>query len=61
MNFIITLPESESFLNIMIVTDKLLKNVLLTVLLNLKIKTSVQSFIKNVFSFYEVPSVIVSD
>ena len=37
------------------------KNVLLAALSNLKIETVVQSFIKNVFSFYEAPSAIVSD
>ena len=61
MNFIIALLESEDYLNIMIITNRLSKNVLLTVLLNLKIKTVIQSFIKNVFLFYKAPSAIVSD
>ena len=38
MNFIVTLSENENYLNIIIITDKLLKNVLLTILLNLEIK-----------------------
>ena len=61
MNFIIILSENEDYLNIIVVTDRLSKNVSLTVLSNLKIEIIVQSFIKNVFSFHEAPSVIVSD
>ena len=53
MNFIVALPESEDYLNIIIITDKLLKDVSLTALLNLKIKTVIQNFIKNVFLFHE--------
>ena len=59
MNFIVALSESEGYLNIMIITDRLLKNVLITALSNLEIKMIIQSFIKNVFLFYEVPSAIV--
>ena len=61
MNFIVALPESEGYSNIIIVTDRLSKDVSLTALLNLEVKTVVQSFIKNVFSFYEAPSIIMSD
>ena len=49
MNFIVILSESKDCLNIIIVTDKLLKDVLLAALSNLEIKTVVQNFIKNVF------------
>ena len=59
MNFIVVLSESKGYLNIIIITDRLLKDVLLTILLNLEIKTVVQSFIKNVFSLHEVSSVIM--
>ena len=38
MNFIIALSESEDYSNIMIIIDRLLKNISLTVLLNLKIE-----------------------
>ena len=38
INFIVALSESKDYLNIMIVTDRLLKNVSLTALLNLKIE-----------------------
>ena len=61
MNFIIALLKNEGYLNIIIVINRLLKNVLLTILLNLEIKMVVQSFIKNAFSFHEVSSAIVSD
>ena len=61
MNFIVALSENEGYSNIMIVTNRLLKNVSLTALLNLKIEMIVQSFIKNVFSFYEAFLMIVSD
>ena len=61
MNFIVALSESEGYLNIMIITNRLSKDVSLTALSNLKIETVIQSFIKNVFSLYEAPSVIVSD
>ena len=61
MNFIVALSESEDYLNIMIITDRLLKDISLIVLLNLKIETIIQSFIKNVFLFYETSLAIVSD
>ena len=61
MNFIIALPESEDYSNIMIVTDRLSKNVSLTALPNLEIETVIQSFIKNVFSLHKAFSAIVSD
>ena len=61
MNFIVALPESKGYSNIMIITDRLLKDVSLTTLPILEIKTVIQSFIKNVFSFHETLSAIVSD
>ena len=61
MNFIVALSESKSYSNIMIITDRLSKDVSLTALLNLKIETVVQSFIKNVFSLHEAPLAIMSD
>ena len=61
MNFIVTLPESKGYSNIIIITNRLSKDVLLTALLNLKIETVIQSFIKNVFLFYKALSAIVSD
>ena len=61
MNFIVALPESEGYSNIMVITDRLSKDVSLTALSNLKVETVVQSFIKNVFSFHKVFSAIVSD
>ena len=61
MNFIVALLKSEDYSNIMIITNKLLKNVSLTALLNLEIETVIQSFIKNVFSLHEAPSAIISD
>ena len=61
MNIIIALSESEDYLNIMIITDRLLKNVSLTALSNLEVETVIQSFIKNVFSLHKVSSLIVSD
>ena len=61
MNFIVALSESEGYSNIMIIINRLLKDVSLTALLNLEVETVVQSFIKNVFSLYEAFLVIVSD
>ena len=61
INFIVVLSESEGYSNIMIITNRLLKDVLLTALLNLEIKMIIQSFIKNVFSLYKAPLAIVSD
>ena len=61
MNFIVALSESKDYSNIMIVTNKLLKNVSLTALLNLEIETVIQSFIKNVFLFHKTSSAIMSD
>ena len=61
MNFIVALSESEDYLNIMIIINRLLKDVSLTALSNLEIEMIIQSFIKNVFLLYEASSVIVSD
>ena len=61
MNFIVALSESEDYSNIMIVINRLLKNVSLTTLLNLEIEMIIQSFIKNVFSLHKAFLVIVSD
>ena len=61
MNFIVALLENEGYSNIMIITDRLSKNVLLTALPNLKIEMIIQSFIKNVFSLHEVFLTIVLD
>ena len=61
MNFIIVLSESEDYSNIIIIINRLLKDVSLTALLNLEIEMVVQSFIKNVFSLYKISLAIVSD
>ena len=61
MNFIVALLKSKNYLNIIIITDRLLKDVSLTALSNLKIKMIIQSFIKNVFSLYKALSVIISN
>ena len=61
MNFIVALSESKGYSNIMIITNRLSKDVSLTALLNLEIKIIVQSFIKNIFLFHEIFSAIVSD
>ena len=61
INFIVVLLKSENCLNIIIIIDKLFKNVSFAVLSNLEIEIIIQSFIKNVFSLYGAPSVIVSD
>ena len=61
MNFIVALSESKGYSNIMIITNKLSKDVSLTALSNLEIEMIIQSFIKNVFSLYETSSMIVSD
>ena len=47
MHFIIALLENENYLNIIIITDRLSKDVSLTALLNLEIEMIIQSFIKN--------------
>ena len=61
MNFIIILPESEGYSNIIIITDRLSKDVSLTALSNLEVEMVVQSFIKNVFSLHETSLMIMSD
>ena len=59
MNFIIALSKNKDYLNIIIITNRLLKDVSLTALSNLEVKTVIQSFIKNVFSFHKASSAIV--
>ena len=61
MNFIIALSENEDYSNIIIIIDRLLKDISLTALPNLEIEMIIQNFIKNVFSLYKASLVIVSD
>ena len=61
MNFIVALSKSEGYSNIIIITDRLLKDISLTALLNLEVEMVIQNFIKNVFLLYGAPLIIVSD
>ena len=59
--FIVALSESKDYSNIMIITNRLSKDISLTALLNLEIEMIIQSFIKNVFLFHEASLAIVSN
>jgi hypothetical protein len=61
MDFITDLPESEGCTNMMVVTDRLSKDVVLVALPNLDVETVAWAFIKHVVAYHWLPKAIVSD
>jgi hypothetical protein len=61
MDFITDLPESEGCTNLMVVTDRLSKDVVLIALPNLEVETVARAFIKHVVAYHWLPTAIVSD
>ncbi|KAF9696002.1 hypothetical protein EKO04_006265 [Ascochyta lentis] len=61
MDFITDLPESEGNYNLMVVTDRLSKDIILVPLPDLSVKTVTRAFISNVVGHHWLPNAIVSD
>ena len=61
MDFITDLPESEGCTNLMVVTDRLSKDIVLIALPNLDVETVAWAFIKHVVAHHWLPKAIVSD
>ncbi|KAF9700524.1 hypothetical protein EKO04_001724 [Ascochyta lentis] len=61
MDFITDLPESEGNCNLMVVTDRLSKDIILVPLPDLSVKTVTRAFISNVVGHHWLPNAIVSD
>ena len=61
MDFITDLPPSDGARNLMVVTDRLSKDVILIPLPDLETSTVVKAFIRYVVSYHWVPEAIVSD
>jgi hypothetical protein len=61
MDFITDLPESEGCTNMMVVTDRLSKDVVFIALPNLDVETVAWAFIKHVVAYHWLPKAIVSD
>ena len=61
IDFITDLPESEGCTNLMVVTDRLSKDVVLVALPNLEVETVAKAFIKHVVAYHWIPTAIVSD
>ena len=61
IDFITNLPESDGCTNLMVVTDRLSKDVILTGLLDLQTQTVAQAFIDRVVAYHWLPDYIVSD
>ena len=61
MNFIIKLSLSESCINIMMITDRLSKNVIFILIKNIEIKTIAWVFITWVYQFHRLFNAIITD
>ena len=61
MDFITELPESKGNTNLMVVTDRLSKDVILIPLANLRAETVADAFIHDVVAYHWFPDAIVSD
>ena len=61
MNFIIKLFLSESCINIMMMTNRLSKNVIFILIKNIEIKTITQIFITWVYQFHELFNAMITD
>lgn len=61
MDFITDLPESEGCTILLVVTNRLSKDIVLIPLLNMDTKTVVWAFIRHVVAYYWLPDAIVLD
>ena len=61
MDFFADLPESEGCTNLMVVSDRLSKDVVLIALPNLEVEIVARAFIKHVVAYHWLPTAIVSD
>ncbi len=61
MDFVTGLPESDGCTNLMVVTDRLSKDVVLTPLADLNTTTVAKAFIRDVVAYHWLPDAIVSD
>lgn len=61
MDFITGLPDSQGHSNLMVVTDRLSKDIVLIPLPNISVETVVEAFISRVVAYHWLPDAIVSD
>ena len=61
MDFVTDLPKSEGYENIIIVTDRLSKEVITDGLENLEVEIVTRWFIRRYYLYYFLPFVIISD
>jgi hypothetical protein len=61
MDFIIELPESEGYTNMVVVTDRLSKGVVTNGLDDLEAEIVAKWFVRRYFPYYFLPFIIVSD
>ena len=61
IDFVIDLSNSNEYINIMIVVDKLTKLWYLIAFEFLDVKTVIDAFIKNVFKLHKLSDMIISD
>jgi transposase InsO family protein len=61
IDFVVDLPNSNGYTNIMVIVDRLTKLRHLIALESLDVETVVDAFIKNVFKLHGLPDTIVSD
>jgi transposase InsO family protein len=61
MDFVTDLPLSDGYRNLMVVTDRLSKDVILIPLPNLEVETVADVFLERVVAYHWLPDYIVSD
>lgn len=61
MDFIVDLPESQGYRHLMVITDRLSKDLVLAPLPNLEVETVARKFIERAVAYHWLPDAIVSD
>jgi hypothetical protein len=61
INFIVDLPSSNGFINIMVVVNRLIKMQYMIPIESINAILVVECFIKHVFKLYRLPNLIISN
>lgn len=61
MDFIVDLPESEGYINLIVFTDRLRKGVILEPYISIKVEDLAKVFIRRYYRYYKLPIAIVSN
>ena len=61
IDFIEGLPESDSCTNLLVITDRLSKDVILVPLKDITAETVAENFVRYIIAYYWIPDVIILD